>query len=166
MSSSAAQQSQAFNKELLLLAQHVREICQCSLYGGRTFLVRRRLPTADEDENHATAAAPDTCMVVDVDSWTDEMLLATRARFPDVQISIQHLSCSLTGFCVALTLPPPPHRNESSQITAKSSKGAAGSSVLLHRCMRMASAASKGHSMGNIFLLVAALLIAWLMAIA
>lgn len=47
----------------------------------------------------------DTCVLVDLSQWKDEMSICVKSRFPDAEIRVVHSSSSLTGFCVVMKLP-------------------------------------------------------------
>jgi hypothetical protein len=54
------------------------------------------------DDKHCHAY--DTCIVVDICQWTDDMTVCTKHRFPDTELRIVHSSASLTGFGVVVKL--------------------------------------------------------------
>jgi hypothetical protein len=47
----------------------------------------------------------DTCMVVDICQWTDDMNTCIKCRFPEVQMSTVHSTISLTGFSIVMRIP-------------------------------------------------------------
>ena len=71
------------------------------MHGGRVVFVCSRAA-----EKNATAHA-DTCILLDVGCWTDDMSLCVSNRFPGVEIAVEQSRCSLTGFCVAMKLQNP-----------------------------------------------------------
>jgi len=53
---------------------------------------------------HPQQPAYDTCIVVDICQWSDDMTACTKHRFPEVQIRIVHSTASLTGFSVVMKI--------------------------------------------------------------
>ena len=49
----------------------------------------------------------DTCYVVDLCQWKDDMTVCVKSRFPEADVKIVHSTTSLTGFCVVIKIPPP-----------------------------------------------------------
>ncbi len=53
---------------------------------------------------HPQQPAYDTCIVVDICQWSNDMTACTKHRFPEVQIRIVHSTASLTGFSVVMKI--------------------------------------------------------------
>jgi hypothetical protein len=49
----------------------------------------------------------DTCVVVDICQWSDDMTICTKHRFPEVQLSMVHSTTSLTGFSIVMKIQSP-----------------------------------------------------------
>ena len=83
------------------------------------------------DERHCHHAY-DTCIVVDICQWTEDMTVCTKHRFPDTELRIVHSSASLTGFGVVVKLHSPSPRavsrhHHEEQSSAKSHPGSSSS---------------------------------------
>ena len=102
-------------KELLRLSEYVKAICRCSEYGGRVVAVCDSDNSHERDEEHvhgidssrsssSGSMTTDQVLLLDIGEWTDDMAMCVAHRFPGVQIEVRQSRCSLTGFCVAMTL--------------------------------------------------------------
>lgn len=69
--------------------RYVTQMCACSVHGGRMHRI-----------------GPETCVLADVGSWTDDMTSCVKARFPNVSVSVFQSNKSLSGFHVTFTLHP------------------------------------------------------------
>lgn len=82
-------------------------------------LVRKRKKDYCRDDE--SRRKKDSCLLLDVGCWTDDMAMCVASRFPGVEIVVQQSRNSLTGFCVALTLPPSLLLGRSSSMFSSSS---------------------------------------------
>ena len=115
------------NPRLQKLGNYVSLLCRVNECGGRLFYSCSEASTAEEREDDdcardgAERAAScrssiimhpwyDTCVLMDLCQWGDEVAICVKSRFPDVAIRVVHSTTSLTGFGVVLTLPPQPQQ--------------------------------------------------------
>jgi hypothetical protein len=94
-------------KELLRLSEYVKAICRCSEYGGRVVVVCSGDDDHEDDSidiSSSSSMKNSHVLLLDIGAWTDDMAMCVAHRFPGVQIEVQQSRCSLTGFCVAMTL--------------------------------------------------------------
>lgn len=110
------------NPRLCKLGNYVASLCRCVVqscwiylqtpnpkqkyrvgeFGGRVFYA-----SSGDD-----FVVYDTCVVVDICQWSDDMTICTKNRFPEAEVSIVHSTTSLTGFSVVMRIQPAHHHRQ------------------------------------------------------
>jgi len=78
-------------------------------FGGRVFYASSNASNFSpyQGDEQCNVVVYDTCVVVDICQWTDNMTICTKHRFPEVELSIVHSTTSLTGFSIVMKINPP-----------------------------------------------------------
>ena len=80
-------------------------ICKVDEYGGRILYACSPISTGKEHcegDSGALDFLYDTCVLVDLSQWRDEMNMCVKSRFADVEIRVAQSNTSLSGFCVVM----------------------------------------------------------------
>jgi hypothetical protein len=80
-------------------------ICKVEEYGGRILYACSPNSTGKEHCEGDPGALDflyDTCVLVDLSQWKDEMNMCVKSRFADVEIRVAQSNTSLSGFCVVM----------------------------------------------------------------
>jgi hypothetical protein len=96
------------NPRLLKLGRYILSLCRMGEFGGRVMYARslqqQQLMSSNAKDTCRVESVYDTCVVVDICQWTDDMTVCMKHCFPDMELRIVHSTASLTGFSVVVKL--------------------------------------------------------------